>query len=94
MSERELTDAEFWELQYRQVLEENSALQEKVYSLQEQLVDAQKELLRLTRTERKAEMGQFFERLGLGGKDAVVIDRNGTKLLSIQDGTTQDTPEA
>jgi hypothetical protein len=94
MSERELTDAEFWELQYRQALEETHGLQEKVYSLQDQLGKAQRELLQMVKTERKREMQQFFERLGLAGRDAVVIDRDGKKIIAIKDEASKDIPEA
>ena len=90
MEERELTEAQAWELRHNSVQQENVLLQEKLFNLREQLVAAQKELLRIKKETQAAEQEQFLVRIGVEKtQNGTLIERDGKWLLTIegQNGT-------
>jgi len=90
MEERELTEAQAWELRHNSVQQESVILQEKLFNLREQLVAAQKELLRIKKEEQAAEQEQFLVRIGVEkNQNGSLIQRDGKWLLTIegQNGT-------
>ena len=90
MEERELTEAQAWELRHNSMEQENVLLQEKLLNLREQLVTVQKELLRLQKSEQTASQGEFMDRIGVDkSQNGSLLKRDGKWLLAIegQNGT-------